>query len=402
MGFLRNTHDLPLARGATALLTPEEEVELARRIEVAERHALALLLDDGGAVAELSEVVRDVRRGAVTLRQVTRVNAANEDAGSSALPERLASAAHTAARLVHAKGASSAERDALVSELTELRPTRWVFGRLRGHMTGSAADATAASALQLEQARAEVGRAIERVEASRSRLVTSNLGLVVYLAKREKHRGLDLADLVQAGCIGLMRAIDKFEYRRGYRLTTYASWWVREAINTAIMEQARTVRVPAHIVQRNREIRRAMRTMLGERGEMPSATELGERVGLRTEHVQEILGTATVTTSLDGPAARDDRGSPIDRIGDEGASPFDVAVEGEVQDCVRRALARLDRREAIVLRMRFGIDTARAHTLEEIGRHFHFTKERARQIEASALRKLREQATEDGLPELLG
>ena len=402
MGFLRSTQELPLARGATALLTHAEEVELARRIEVAERHAIELLLNDAGAVAELSEVVRDVRRGAVTPKQVMRVNAATEDAdGSSALPERLASAARTAARLVRTEIASVAERDALVTELTVLRPTRSLLSRLHGRMIGLAAATDAASA-QLKNVRAEVGGAIERIEASRSRLVTSNFGLVIYLAKREKHRGLDFADLVQAGFIGLMRAIDKFEYRRGYRFTTYASWWVREAIHTAILEQARTVRVPAHIVHRHGEIRRAMRTMLGERGEMPSARELGERVGLGTERVQEILGTASVTTSLDGPSAQDERGSPIDRIGDEGASPFDVALDGEVQDCVRRALARLDRREAIVLRMRFGIDTARAHTLEEIGRHFHFTKERARQIEASALRKLREQATEDGLPELLG
>ena len=255
--------------------------------------------------------------------------------------------------------------------------------------------------------RMSIGEA--KARRAKKDMVEANLRLVISIAKKYTNRGLQFLDLIQEGNIGLMKAVDKFEYRRGYKFSTYATWWIRQAITRSIADQARTIRIPVHMIETINKLSRISRQMLQEKGREPTPEELGERMEMPEEKVRRVLKIAKEPISMETPIG-DDEDSHLGDFLDsdsnlgEGASvgaPVDMATEEGLQEATRGVLSGLTAREAKVLRMRFGIDMNTDHTLEEVGKQFDVTRERIRQIEAKALRKLRHPSRSDHLRSFL-
>ncbi|MCL4145457.1 UNVERIFIED_CONTAM: hypothetical protein GTU68_013032 [Idotea baltica] len=249
---------------------------------------------------------------------------------------------------------------------------------------------TLLTAEELRRSVVTIDKAEQRVYNAKQELVEANLRLVVSLAKKYTNRGLQFLDLIQEGNIGLMKAVDKFEYQRGYKFSTYATWWIRQAITRAIADQARTIRIPVHMIETINKLVRVQRYLVQELGREPTPEEIGERMDISVEKVRKVIKIAKEPISLETPIGDDADSNLGDFIEDKRVvSPSDAVENINLQEQTRRVLATLTPREEKVLRMRFGIGERSDHTLEEVGKNFDVTRERIRQIEAKALRKLR-------------
>lgn len=248
--------------------------------------------------------------------------------------------------------------------------------------------------------RMSIGEA--RARRAKKEMVEANLRLVISIAKKYTNRGLQFLDLIQEGNIGLMKAVDKFEYRRGYKFSTYATWWIRQAITRSIADQARTIRIPVHMIETINKLNRVSRQILQEMGREPTPEELGERMEMPEDKVRKVLKIAKEPISMETPIGDDEDSHLGDFIEDTTIiSPVESATMEGLMEATREVLAGLTAREAKVLRMRFGIDMHTDHTLEEVGKQFDVTRERIRQIEAKALRKLRHPSRSDHLRSFL-
>jgi RNA polymerase primary sigma factor len=447
--------------GRIPLLTRCAEVGLAKRIERAQLNTLKTLSRSPTVIREMLALRQDLAQGKRSIQQV--VLPADHDWTDNDLKKRksqvigavveieslnrqlvrlkvrndtLSTGRHTRrwavarqrvriSRVIRSIAFTQAERQRLVEkirttveELTavevevgrvqvrlQARPTnKCLQGELRqykGHLAQIEKHAGCSSG-ELGQTYKDILAAVQAAETAKNQLVEANLRLVVAIGKKFVNRGLEFVDLIQEGNLGLMKAVDKFDYRRGYKFSTYATWWIRQSIMRAIADRARTIRVPVHIFERINKLMRTVRELVQEYGRKPSAEEIAKSMGVPSDGVEKLLKVAQITISLNTPVGHEQNASIGDLLEDRTLlSAADLAISNNLKRCAGAALKTLSFREEKIIKMRFGLDDGSEHTLEEVGQSFAVTRERIRQIEAKALRKLQRQSHSQGLRELL-
>jgi RNA polymerase primary sigma factor len=384
--------------GAVPLLTRQAEIALSRKMELGMRRVI-------GSLAQCLVVEEELRLLDDHIRRRNLLPACSSGREGVLSSRRLQDVRLAIKRIQ----ASLAEAKRLEARLQRLRPGGQAYRRTAWE--GARRSVTAARELRKLQLRAgtidrlaraalcsegrpvwsaRIRRGLREIEQAKSMLIRSNLRLVVSIAKKYSNCRVGFLDLIQEGNIGLMRAVDKFEYRRGYKFSTYATWWVRQAVSRAIADQSRTIRVPVHMNELLLEVTHIQAALVQRYGREPTPTEIAEELGMPADKVRQVLRIGHAPISLDRPIGNDDGTSIRDLIADNHEpSPFQRAAWVNLRQRTESALECLTQREARIIRLRFGIEGGRRHTLDEIGREFTLTRERIRQIESKALAKLR-------------
>ena len=390
--------------GRVMLLTKEGEVGLARKIEKGRRNIFKGLVLTPVFLESIQDLEKKIRKSPGALREIFDLTEEEVEGGNhkKALSEARARIKELRSLAKRLKGLTPKKKTVFRRGRLVIRMLRLLPGlQLRPEVWESLVDdvmAGCGAAMRRAPKRrsADFRKAYDLMrrgkklrDESKSELVAANLRLVVSIAKRYQNRGLHFLDLIQEGNIGLMRAVDKFNYRLGHKFSTYATWWIRQAVSRAIADQSRTVRIPVHMTETLQKMARLSQSFIKEKGREASVEEIAQKTGLSPQKVAEILRTTQETVSIETPVGDKGESSLSEFLQDKDIpSPPDTVIHSSLRHQIEQALQSLTEREAEVIRLRFGLGQSGDHTLEEVGEHLRVTRERVRQIETKALRKL--------------